>query len=55
MLSEMQFCLERREAPADTESRRASRRPVPWKPIALVFAAVAAIELVLLLKIFAAR
>jgi len=51
MLSEMQYCLERREAPADSESRRASRRPVPWKPVAFAFAALAAAELIVLLKL----
>ena len=55
MLSEMQFCLERREAPLDEGQQRAPRRPIPWKPIAFLFAAAAVAELVALLTLLSAR
>jgi hypothetical protein len=57
VLSEMQYCLERREAPSELQSGKiasassaeAPSRRVSWKIVAVVLAAVAVIEFVLLL------
>ena len=59
VLSEMQYCLERREAVAEAQAGDGSAarpgRRVPWKLVALGFAAIAVIECILLIMRAAAH
>jgi serine/threonine protein phosphatase PrpC len=57
VLSEMQYCLDRREAVDAEPARRVSgqARRVPWKLLAVGFAAIAIVELVVLLNVLSTR